>query len=51
MTTICGRRLAEEVRRMLIERGDDDIKTFLDEIDAEYAAPLAPRDPEELLYR
>ena len=48
---ICGRRLAEEVGRMLIERGDDDLKTLLDEIDAQYAAPLAPRDPEELLYR
>lgn len=48
---ICGRRLAEEVSRMLVERGDDDITALLNEINDEYVAPLAPRDPEELLFR
>lgn len=48
---ICGRRLAEEIHKMLIERGTDDLPALLDEIDAGYEGALAPRDPEELLYR
>jgi hypothetical protein len=48
---VCGRRLAEEVGRMLVERGDDNVTALLDEIDAQYSAPVAPRDPEELLFR
>jgi hypothetical protein len=48
---VCGRRLAEVVHTMLVERGLDDVIALLDEIDAGYAAPLAPRDPEELLFR
>jgi len=48
---VCGRRLAEVVRGMLVERGLDDVTVLLDEIDAAYAAPVAPRDPEELLFR
>lgn len=46
---ICGRRLAEEVHKMLIERGSDNVGALLDEIDAGYGAAVAPRDPEELL--
>ncbi|UUY05734.1 restriction endonuclease [Svornostia abyssi] len=48
---VCGRRLAEEVGGMLVERGDDNVTALLDEIDAQYSAPVAPRDPEELLFR
>ncbi len=48
---ICGQRLAEEVHKMLTERGSDDLMALLDEIDDGYEGALAPRDPEELLYR
>lgn len=48
---VCGRRLAEVVQSMLVERGIDDLTALLDEIDAAYDQPLAPRDPEELLFR
>jgi hypothetical protein len=49
---ICGRRLAREVRSMLIERGQKDgLVDLLDEIDADYDVSLAPRDPEELLFQ
>jgi hypothetical protein len=48
---VCGRRLVEVVRSMLVERGIEDATTLLDEIDAAYDEPLAPRDPEELLFR
>ena len=48
---VCGRRLAEEVHKMLVERGSDDVVGLLDEIDEGYHGALAPRDPEELLFR
>jgi hypothetical protein len=48
---ICGRRLAVEVHKMLIERGTEDVVALLDEIDVGYEGALARRDPEELLYR
>jgi hypothetical protein len=46
---ICGRRVAEEVHKLLIEKGSDDLPALLNEIDAGYEGALAPRDPEELL--
>lgn len=47
---ICGRRLAEEVHKVLVERDLEDVATLLAEVDADYMIELAPRDPEELLY-
>ena len=48
---VCGRRLAEEVHKLLVERGTDDLTALLDEIDEGYEGALAPRDPEELLFQ
>ena len=48
---VCGRRLADEVLKMLVERGSDDLEEFLGDIDEGYEGALAPRDPEELLFR
>jgi hypothetical protein len=48
---VYGRRLAEVVNAMLVERGIDETTDPLDEIDVAYAAPLAPRGPEKLLHR
>ena len=47
---ICGRRIAEEVQKMLTEQGTDDLAALLDAIDDTYEQALAPRDPEELLF-
>lgn len=47
---VCGKRLAEEVHKLLIEKGTDDLASLLAEVDAGYEGPLAPRDPEELLF-
>ena len=45
---VCGRRLAEEVHKMLVERGNDDLAQLLEEVDDGYDGILVPRDPEEL---
>ena len=47
---VCGKRLAEEVHKLLIEKGTDDLASLLEEVNAGYEGPLAPRDPEELLF-
>ena len=48
---IPGKRLAEEVHSMLVERGDLELVDLLDEIDSQYGSHNAPSDPEELLFR
>jgi hypothetical protein len=48
---VCGRRLAEEVHRLLVEKGSEDLTALLLEIDRGYEGALAPRDPEELLFQ
>jgi hypothetical protein len=51
---ISGRRVAEEVRAMLIERGSDSpsvLDAFLQEIHDSYTPAISPRDPEELLFQ
>jgi hypothetical protein len=48
---VCGRRLAEEVRDLLIEKGSTDLVALLEEIDEGYEGALAPRDPEDLLFQ
>jgi hypothetical protein len=48
---IGGRRLVEVVREMMTARGIDDVAALLTEIDQDFDVAIAPRDPEELLYR
>ena len=49
LLTIHGKRLAEEVFTMTLERGFDSISAFLHEVDSRFDSVIADRPPEEIV--
>jgi hypothetical protein len=46
---INGKRLAEEVNRLVVEQGFKNVSTFIKDVDAGYESKVMSRNPEEIL--